>query len=145
MHVSGVIRLAIWWSSRLGFGQLCSLIASFARTFLFAKFALPLLSGSFPPLPFGRAEDGRAEQGVLHGVGHAQVERAAVVLPDLQGVRAHPMILVDVAVPYREDLAAERVVLVGGRNGMNDGDSRYCPLGSSVGSPCQPPCSSRKA
>jgi hypothetical protein len=78
-----------------------------------AQFALPSLSGGLPLLPFRRAGNGRPEQGVRHGMGHAQVARAVIVLPDLQGVRAHPVILVDVAVPHDEDLAAERVVLVG--------------------------------
>jgi len=49
----------------------------------------------------------------LHRAGHAQIERAAVILPDLQGVRAHPMSLVNAAVPHREHLAGQRVVLVG--------------------------------
>ena len=39
--------------------------------------SIPPFSG-FPQFPFRRADDGRAEQGVLHGVGHAQVERSAV-------------------------------------------------------------------
>lgn len=31
-----------------------------------AEFAPPLVSGGFPPLPLGRAGDGRTEQSVLH-------------------------------------------------------------------------------
>ena len=75
----------------------------------------PVLAGLVPPLAFGRAEDRRAEQRVLEVIGHAQVQRASVILPDLQRVDADLLVMGDGTVSDAEDLAAERVVLVSGR------------------------------
>jgi hypothetical protein len=60
----------------------------------------------------GVPRPGGAEQGILHGAGHAQVKRAAVILADLQGVRAYSVFLVHTAVPHGENLARQWVVLV---------------------------------
>ena len=47
------------------------------RSVRVAEFTLPQLSGSIPSLAFGGSKDRRAEEGILHCAGHAQIERTA--------------------------------------------------------------------